>query len=282
MHLTDWPNANDLPADAALVTAMDRVRQVASSALSLRKANKLRVRLPLSSLVVAAEDAESLAPFADILRDEVNVKAVELTTDVAAHGGFEVAVNARAAGPRLGKDVQTVIKAVKAGDWSFQGGAVVAAGIALHEGEFERRLVAKGGGAAAELPGGSGLVLIDTEVTPELAAEGLVRDLVRVVQQARRDAGLDVADRISLTVDAPADDRRGGSDAREVPGVGDAGDVGDLRPGGRRVRGHGRRRHEGHGRGREGLIAGVAGRVRTRLATPTVRGRLPWGRGSRK
>ncbi|WP_410675624.1 isoleucine--tRNA ligase [Amycolatopsis sp. cmx-4-68] len=205
VHLTDWPNALDLPADAALVTAMDRVRQVASSALSLRKANKLRVRLPLSSLVVAAEDAESLAGFADILRDEVNVKEVSLTTDVAAHGGFEVAVNARAAGPRLGKDVQTVIKAVKAGDWSFQGGAVVAAGIALREGEFDRRLVAKGGGAAAELPGGSGLVLVDTEVTPELAAEGLARDLVRVVQQARRDAGLDVADRIALTVDAPAD-----------------------------------------------------------------------------
>lgn len=205
VHLTDWPNALDLPADAALVTAMDRVRQVASSALSLRKSNKLRVRLPLSSLVVAAEDAETLAAFADILRDEVNVKAVELTTDVAAHGGFEVAVNARAAGPRLGKDVQTVIKAVKAGDWSLQGDTVVAAGIALQEGEFERRLVAKGGGAAAELPGGSGLVLIDTAVTPELAAEGLVRDLVRVVQQARRDAGLDVADRITLTVDAPAE-----------------------------------------------------------------------------
>ncbi|VVJ21029.1 Isoleucyl-tRNA synthetase (EC [Amycolatopsis camponoti] len=205
VHLTDWPNALDLPADAALVTAMDRVRQVASSALSLRKANKLRVRLPLSSLVVAAGDADSMAPFADILRDEVNVKAVELTTDVAAHGGFEVAVNARAAGPRLGKDVQTVIKAVKAGDWSLRGDVVVAAGISLREGEFERRLVAKSGGAAAELPGGSGLVLIDTEVTPELAAEGLVRDLVRVVQQARRDAGLDVADRIALTVDAPAD-----------------------------------------------------------------------------
>jgi isoleucyl-tRNA synthetase len=205
VHLTDWPNALDLPADAALVTAMDRVRQVASSALSLRKSNKLRVRLPLSSLVVAAGDAESMAPFADILRDEVNVKAVELTTDVAAHGGFEVAVNARAAGPRLGKDVQTVIKAVKAGDWSLQGGTVVAAGISLREGEFDRRLVAKGGGAAAELPGGSGLVLLDTEVTPELAAEGLVRDLIRVVQQARRDAGLDVADRIVLTIDAPDD-----------------------------------------------------------------------------
>jgi isoleucyl-tRNA synthetase len=206
VHLTDWPGTNELPADAALVTAMDRVRQVASSALSLRKANKLRVRLPLARLLVAAEDAATLREFTDILRDEVNVKSVELTTDVAAHGAFEVAVNARAAGPRLGKDVQKVIKAVKAGDWSTaESGAVVAAGIELVEGEYERRLVAKDPGAAAELPGGSGLVLIDTEVTPELAAEGLARDLVRVVQQARREAGLDVADRIELTVEAPED-----------------------------------------------------------------------------
>jgi isoleucyl-tRNA synthetase len=206
VHLTDWPNANELPADAALVTAMDRVRQVASSALSLRKANKLRVRLPLARLLVAAGDAESLREFTDIIRDEVNVRSVELTTDLAAHGEFEVVVNARAAGPRLGKDVQRVIKAVKAGDWTTsEGGAVVAAGIELVDGEYERRLVAKDSGAAAELPGGSGLVLLDTEVSAELAAEGLARDLVRVVQQARREAGLDVADRIDLTVDGPVD-----------------------------------------------------------------------------
>ncbi|MEU3274172.1 isoleucine--tRNA ligase [Saccharomonospora sp. NPDC006951] len=204
VHLADWPLVDELPADAALVTAMDRVRQVCSSALALRKANKLRVRLPLAKLLVAAADAEKLRPFADIIRDEVNVKSVELTTDVAAHGGFEVVVNARAAGPRLGKDVQRVIKAVKAGEWSVSPeGAVVAAGIELLDAEYDRRLVAKDSGAAAELPAGSGLVLLDTEVTDELAAEGVVRDLVRVVQQARRDARLDIADRIVLTVDAP-------------------------------------------------------------------------------
>jgi isoleucyl-tRNA synthetase len=164
------------------------------------------VRLPLARLLVAAADAESLRDFTDIIRDEVNVKSVELTTDVAAHGGFEVAVNARVAGPRLGKDVQQVIKAVKAGDWTTtESGAIVAAGIELIDGEYERRLVAKDSGAAAELPGGTGLVLLDTDVTAELAAEGLARDLVRVVQQARRETGLDVADRIELTVDAPED-----------------------------------------------------------------------------
>ncbi|MTD59082.1 isoleucine--tRNA ligase [Amycolatopsis pithecellobii] len=209
VHLSDWPLVDEMPADPALVRAMDRVRQVCSSALSLRKANKLRVRLPLAKLLVAAPDAESLADFTDIIADEVNVKAVELTTDVAAHGGFEVAVNARAAGPRLGKDVQKVIKAVKAGEWTTSPeGALVAAGIELLDGEYERRLVAKDVDdtvAASELPAGSGLVLLDTDVTPELAAEGVARDLIRVVQQARRDAGFDVADRIELTVDAPED-----------------------------------------------------------------------------
>ncbi|WP_024877131.1 isoleucine--tRNA ligase [Saccharomonospora piscinae] len=206
VHLGDWPLVDELPADPALVTAMDRVRQVCSSALSLRKANKLRVRLPLARLIVAAEDVETLRPFADVIRDEVNVKSVEFTTDVASYGTVEVAVNARAAGPRLGRDVQQVIKAVKSGEWSTTpAGAVVAAGIELREGEYERRLVARDSGAAAELPGGSGLVLLDTDVTEDLAREGLARDLVRVVQQARRDAGLAVSDRIALTVDAPED-----------------------------------------------------------------------------
>ncbi|MBM7775773.1 isoleucyl-tRNA synthetase [Actinokineospora baliensis] len=202
VHLADWPAAADLPGDDALVAGMDRVRQVCSAALALRKANKLRVRLPLARLLVAAEDAAVLEPFTELIRDEVNVKAVELTTDVAAHGHFELAVNARACGPRLGPDVQKVIRAVKAGEWSTtEAGAVVAAGIELREGEYERRLVATDAGATAELPASSGLVVLDTAVTAELAAEGVARDLVRIVQQARRDAGLEVSDRIVLTVD---------------------------------------------------------------------------------
>ncbi|MEV0681354.1 isoleucine--tRNA ligase [Actinosynnema sp. NPDC050436] len=203
VHLADYPAAADLPADDALVAAMDQVRQVASTALSLRKANKLRVRLPLARLVIAAGDAERLAPFSEILRDEVNVKEVELTSDVDAHGHFQLAVNARVAGPRLGPDVQKVIRAVKAGDWSEVDGTVVAAGVELFPEEYEQRLVATDQGATAALPANSGLVVLDTSVTPELAAEGVARDLVRVVQQARKDANLDVSDRIALVVGVP-------------------------------------------------------------------------------
>ncbi len=204
VHLADWPAADLLPRDDALVATMERVRQVASAGLSLRKARGLRVRLPLATLTVAAADAAALAPFADILRDEVNVKDVVLTDDVAAHGRFEIAVNARVCGPRLGGDTQKVIRAVKAGEWTAEpDGTVTAAGIALQPGEFTERLVAVDADRTAALPGNTGLVLLDTAVTLELAAEGTARDVVRVVQQARREAGLDVSDRITLTLDAP-------------------------------------------------------------------------------
>jgi isoleucyl-tRNA synthetase len=208
VHLADWPATDGLPHDAALVAAMDRVRQVASAALSLRKAGGLRVRQPLARLTVAAADAGSLAPFADILADEVNVKDVALTTDVAAHGRFEIAVNARACGPRLGGDTQKVIRAVKAGEWETRAdGVVLAGGIELLPGEYTERLVpADGSGAdraTTALAGNTGLVVLDTAVTPELAAEGTARDVVRVVQQARRDAALDVSDRVTLSIEAP-------------------------------------------------------------------------------
>jgi isoleucyl-tRNA synthetase len=206
VHLADWPGPGELPHDPALVAAMDRVRQVASSALSLRKAGRLRVRLPLARLTVAAADADLLAPFTDILADEVNVKDVVLTQDVAAYGRFEIAVNARACGPRLGGDTQKVIRAVKAGEWEARAdGTVLAGGIELLPGEYTERLVPAGGAdadtATTALPGNTGLVALDTAVTPELAAEGTARDVVRVVQQARRDAGLDVSDRVTLTID---------------------------------------------------------------------------------
>ena len=202
VHLTDWPAAGTFPADHELVASMDAIREVASAALSLRKARALRVRLPLASLTVATADAAALSSFADLVKDEVNVKDVVFTDDVAAYCEQVLTVVPRALGPRLGKQVQQVIKAVKAGDWELVDGFPVAAGIALRDGEFELKLVASDVQNSAPLPAGGGVVVLDTAVTPELAAEGLARDVIRVVQQARRDADLDVSDRIALVVSA--------------------------------------------------------------------------------
>jgi isoleucyl-tRNA synthetase len=168
------------------------------------------VRLPLNDLTVVTDHAASLREFGPIVADEVNVRTVTLRdVSEASEADFGVSqrltVNARAAGPRLGRDVQQAIKGSKSGDWSVAGdGAVTAGGLALQEGEYTLETVvddsvAGGARATAMLPSG-GFVVLDTEVTPELAQEGLARDIVRAVQQARRDAGLDVSDRISLTV----------------------------------------------------------------------------------
>ena len=192
---------------------MDEVRDVASAGLALRKAHGLRTRLPLASLTLVVDDASALAGFEPILADELNVKEVRLVqagSDEAAAYAVEqrLTVNARAAGPRLGRDVQTVIKGSKTGDWSVAAdGTVTCAGFELAEGEFTLETVAGEGddhAATAVLPRG-GFVVLDTATTPELEAEGVARDLVRMVQQARRDAGLDVSDRIALAVSGPAD-----------------------------------------------------------------------------
>ena len=212
VHLTSWPDASGLPTDKGLVAAMDQVRHVSSVALSLRKASALRVRLPLASLTVVTSDAAELEPFASIIAEELNVKTVnlvELSLDSASQFGVvkRLTVNSRAAGPRLGKGVQAVIGAAKAGDWSEVDGVVTAGGVALEAGEYTLDLVANLSEAAETesatqnligILAGGGFLILDGAVTEALAGEGLVRDVIRAVQNARKEAELDVSDRISL------------------------------------------------------------------------------------
>ncbi|MEY4019490.1 MAG: hypothetical protein RLZZ590_790 [Actinomycetota bacterium] len=218
VHLENWPDASKLPHDQKLVEAMDQVRTVSSVASSLRKGNGLRVRLPLAKLTVVTKNAQSLAEFADIIAEELNVKSVnlvELSLDSTSEFGVikRLTVNSRVAGPRIGKSVQAVIQAAKAGDWSEIDSVVIAGGVALVEGEYEIDLVADLTEAVADeaptefigiLPSG-GFLILDGTVTAELAAEGLARDVIRAVQQARKDADFDVSDRIKLILTATDD-----------------------------------------------------------------------------
>ncbi|AEX72485.1 isoleucine--tRNA ligase [Corynebacterium diphtheriae] len=207
VHLADFPQADQFPADDDLVRAMDEVRGVCSATSSVRKAHKLRNRLPLPKVTVALPESARLADFADIIRDEVNVKEVALTSDVDSVGRFDVVVNAKVAGPRLGKDVQRAIKAVKSGNYERRGDAVVADGIELVAGEFTERLVAADPDSTTQIDGVDGLVVLDMTLTEELEAEGWAADVIRGLQDARKASGFEVSDRIEVKLVVPEEKR---------------------------------------------------------------------------
>lgn len=134
VHLADWPYVADektgeatelgrvLVDDPALVDAMEKVREIVSGTLSLRKAAQIRVRQPLAKLTVVVEDVDAVKAYDEILKSELNIKDIEFCTmeDAGSQGlkiVHELKVNARAAGPRLGKQVQFAIKASKTGAW---------------------------------------------------------------------------------------------------------------------------------------------------------------------
>jgi isoleucyl-tRNA synthetase len=230
VHLTDWPSLVDadcaatedglvLAAADDLVGSMDRIRSVVSLSLGLRKAHQMRVRQPLSTLTVVVEDPSALEPYTELLAGELNVKEVSLLTlDEGGAERFGIAqklnVNARAAGPRLGRGVQAAIKAAKAGNWLVvDSGQVVVTtpdgDVPLVAGEYELVTVVAGESeesavAAAVLPDG-GFVVLDLELTDALLGEGYARDVIRDVQDARKDAGLNVGDRIVLSMSIPGE-----------------------------------------------------------------------------
>ncbi len=202
VHLTDWPDSEILPEDKPLVENMDRIRDAASTALRLREDEGIRVRLPLSSMVIAGPGSSSLSNFLELLTDEVNVKEIKLIEDLDKYATYSLQPNGSLLGPRLGKEVQSVFAAAKSGDWELnEDGTAKVADVLLNAEEFELGLQPHEGVTAATLNSGDAIIILDTEITEDLAKEGIARDVIRQVQQARRDAELVVTDRIQIWLD---------------------------------------------------------------------------------
>lgn len=215
VHLMDYPNWDDAVYDGALVDAMNEVRDVVSCAHALRKGANLRVRLPLSRLQVVAANPEALRDYTALIASEVNVKSVEVlgVAESGLQSSQELTLNPKAFAPEVRKLTSALFQAQKSGQWRLDGDAVVFDGVELGgqpvrlTGEqfgLVTKVAAEPGTVADVLDSGT-FVVLDTEVTEELEAEGYARDAIRAVQDARKNAGLDVADRIDLTLGVPAD-----------------------------------------------------------------------------
>lgn len=219
VHLTDYPVLPTHVADGALVSAMEEARNAVSATLSLRKAEKLRVRQPLRTLTVATSEPAALAPFRRLIADEVNVKEVRVLD--AADAGYEatevLSLNPRAFAPEVRKLTSKLFAAQKEGEWTFtedgdvrfDGVTIDGAPIVLEaeDASFEvttRIDVDDESLSATMLPSGA-FVVLDTALDEELEAEGWARDLVRLVMDERKAADLEVGEPIRLTLTVPAD-----------------------------------------------------------------------------
>lgn len=203
VHLADWPDGDNLARDPELVDAMDRIREVCSAGLHLREDHSIGVRIPLPELVVAGAGVAELEPYLSLIQDEINVKAVTLSDDLAQYATRVLRPNGRVLGPRLGKDMKSVFAAAKKGDWQLlDDGRIEVGGHHLNPGEFELALDPVGDIAARGLNRGDVVVVLDTELNDDLIAEGHARQLIRLTQDARRQDDLHVTDRISLRIAA--------------------------------------------------------------------------------
>jgi isoleucyl-tRNA synthetase len=217
VHLCSYPTGDASAIDEALSTRMQLLREIASLGLSARMANKLKVRQPLAKvevILVETTHQKWLEEHDELLKDELNVKKIEYTTNADQYITYQVQPNFKKLGPRLGKLLPACKQALTTADGGKLLAEMTASGkvtlnldgqtVDLDSEDIQVRLQAKPGWAAAQ--GAGCVVVLATELTPELIDEGKARDLVRIIQDRRKELNLEFTDRIEIgIVDASAD-----------------------------------------------------------------------------
>lgn len=209
VHLTDYPAANEALIDEKLEQDMETARNIVELARNVRNETGIKTRQPLSALIVSLSHDFDLPGYEEIIKDEINVKSIEVETSDSGFVDFTLKLNLKVAGKKYGKNVgflQNHFKAMSAEDTRsvVEAGQfnIVSPDGAELEVTSEELLIekkAKEGFAAAS---GYGLtVALNTEITPELEQEGLVREVVRAVQDTRKKLDLPIEKRVNLTLD---------------------------------------------------------------------------------
>jgi isoleucyl-tRNA synthetase len=209
VHLAGFPEVSPALEDADLVAALADVQAVVRLGRAARSQSGAKLRQPLAEAVVVAAEPERRARIeahAAEVAAELNVKRVEVLERADQLVTVRVIPNFRALGPRLGRALPEVKRLLDRGEYRVENGSVHVGEWTLGAGEFERRTEAREGFENAEE--GPFVVAVDTRLTPELADEGIARDLIRVVQNGRIEAGFEITDRIRITYHANERGRR--------------------------------------------------------------------------
>jgi len=212
VHLTDFPTGIPEVIDEALSAQMNLVREIASLGLSARMGAKLKVRQPMQKVEVILADRSQqswLEGHIELLKKELNVKQVEFTQQADHYITYTVLPDLKRLGPRLGKKLPLVKSALSKADAAKLLAEMESAGsvaLKLDDGSSESldredlqvRLQAKPGWAAAQ--GTYCVVVLATELTPDLVTEGIAREIVHSIQSARKDTGCEYTDRIEVGI----------------------------------------------------------------------------------
>ena len=216
VHLCDFPTGESLPArDEALEEAMALARETVRLGLGARGKAKIKVRQPLGEAVVVADGRERAAieRLADVVREELNVRRMRFVAAAEELGEYEVKANYRTLGPLFGKDMPRAAEAIAALDPARVAAAVRGGGddgdsIGIAVAGREHTLSAEDVILTMKAPDGYSVeregahaVALDLQIDEDLREEGRAREIVHAVQNARKSAGLQVEDRIELTLD---------------------------------------------------------------------------------
>jgi isoleucyl-tRNA synthetase len=148
------------------------------------------------------QEVYKLSEFEELIKDEVNVKSIAYSNNLDEYASLKLSLNFPVIGKRLPSKVKDIISASKQGLWEAQGDSLLIAGESLSAEEFSIILDPKDPNQSKALSSNKGIVILDLNITKELYEEGIARDLVRAIQQARKDAGFDISDKVVLEVRA--------------------------------------------------------------------------------
>jgi isoleucyl-tRNA synthetase len=204
VHLERFPDVSAIQDDGKLTPIMDKVREICNAGLAVRNKENIKVRQPLQTISIYGNvNPDSFFELPLIIKDELNVKGYTFSNDIDSVARRKLKINFPVLGKRLPNKVKDVISANKANQWEQVGSSIKIAGEVLEKNEFELTLQALNPKGAAATSDNNILVVLDLNITEELKNEGIARDIVRLIQQARKEADLNITDRIDISVKAP-------------------------------------------------------------------------------